>query len=157
MQRHEYFLWVGRAVRTRFVVRIAGAGLSGTPRLGCGADAGLSDIDADGMEDTWETTHLGGLSQGPLDDHDRDGSSNLTEFRLGLDPGDGSSAFAVSLGAGGMLVWPSTEGVTFTVQRSDSLDSWNDIATVSGMAGTASFADPAPQANKAFYRIRLEP
>ena len=116
-----------------------------------------NDSDTDGMDDTWETTHFGDLNQAAAGDYDGDGTSNLTEFRLGLIPNNGSSVFAVSMSAAGHLQWPSAVGVTFTVQRSTTLGSWTNIATVPGTAGTASYTDPAPPSGKAFYRILLEP
>lgn len=120
-------------------------------------NTGLSDVDADNLEDTWETSHFGNLSQTANGDFDGDGSSNLTEYRLGLDPSNGSQGFTATRSASGLLEWPSAEGVTFTVQRSDTLTGWTNIATVPGTAGTASFTDPAPPAGNAFYRIRLDP
>jgi hypothetical protein len=120
-------------------------------------DTGLSDVDTDRLEDTWETTHFGSLSQTAEGDFDGDGSTNLTEFRLGLDPEDGSKGFAVTRSASGLLEWPSAEGVTFTVQRSGTLTDWSNIATVPGTVGAASFTDPASPSGTSFYRIRLEP
>jgi len=116
-----------------------------------------NDSDTDGMDDTWETTYFGNLSQGAAGDYDGDGTSNLTEYRLGLIPNNGSSVFAVSMPVTGQLQWPSAMGATFTVQRSTTLGSWTNIATVPGTAGTASYTDPAPPSGKAFYRILLEP
>jgi alpha-L-fucosidase len=118
---------------------------------------GLSDVDADGMEDTWETSHFGGVSQTADGDFDADGSSNLTEYRLGLDPASGSMVFTATRSTGGLLEWPSAQGVTFTVQRGEALTGWTNIATVPGTTGTAGFTDPAPPTGKAFYRIRLDP
>lgn len=117
-----------------------------------------NDTDSDGMDDTWETTY--GLSVGTNDsaaDLDGDGTDNLTEYRLGLTPNSGSSRFAATRSAAGLLEWPSVTGVTFTVQRSDNLTGWSNIATVPGTAGTASYTDPAPPSGKAFYRVLLEP
>lgn len=118
---------------------------------------GLSDVDADGMEDTWETSHFGNLSQTPNGDFDGDGSSNLTEYRLGLDPANGSKGFTATRSTSGLLVWPSSFGVNFTVQRSGTLTDWSNIATVPGTTGTASFTDPSPPAGNTYYRIRLDP
>jgi hypothetical protein len=116
-----------------------------------------NDSDSDGMDDTWETTHFGGLGETATGDFDGDDSDNLTEYRLGLTPNSGTSRFAVTRSAAGLLEWPSVTGVTFTVQRSDSLAAWSNIATVPGTAVTASYTDPAPPVGKAFYRILLEP
>lgn len=49
------------------------------------------DSDEDGMEDQWEYEQLGGLGQGPDDDSDGDGASNLLEFMAGTGGGDASS------------------------------------------------------------------
>jgi alpha-L-fucosidase len=120
-------------------------------------DTGLSDVDADGLEDTWETSQFGSLSQTPDGDSDGDGSSNLTEHRLGMDPKSGTESFAATRNGNGVFEWSSAEGLTFTVQRSETLMEWTNIATVPGTADTANFTDPSPPVGKAYYRIRLEP
>jgi hypothetical protein len=48
----------------------------------------LEDADLDRMEDGWETTNFLGLQEGPLDDFDQDGASNLHEYEAGTDPTD---------------------------------------------------------------------
>ncbi len=45
-----------------------------------------SDTDNDGLPDAWEIQHFGNLDQGPNDDFDGDGLSNLREFQDGTDP-----------------------------------------------------------------------
>lgn len=117
-----------------------------------------NDTDTDGMDDTWETTY--GLIVGTndsADDLDGDGTDNLSEYRLGLTPNSGSSRFAATRSTAGLLEWPSAIGLTFTVQRSEDLAGWTDLATVPGTAGTASYTDPAPPTGKAFYRVLLQP
>lgn len=118
---------------------------------------GLSDVDTDAMEDTWEIRQFGNLSQNPNDDFDGDGSSNLTEYRLGLNPTNSSKRFSATLSTSGLLVWPSSSGVNFTVQRSRTLTDWSNIATVPGSANTVSFTDPSPPVGNAYYRVRLDP
>lgn len=116
-----------------------------------------NDSDGDGMNDVWETTNFGDLTQAATGDFDGDGTDNLTEYRLGLLPGSGTSRFAVTRGDAGLLQWPSAVGLTFTVQRATTLSDWTNIGTVTGTAGTASYTDLSPPAGKAFYRILLEP
>lgn len=90
-------------------------------------------------------------------DTDGDGTPDVTENRLGLNPASGSSRFAITR-VGQALRWPSATGLTFVVQRSTSMTgSWQTIAILSGTAGTASFTDPSPPAGKAFYRVGLNP
>ncbi len=56
-----------------------------------------SDSDGDGMDDSWETTNFGDLTQGADDDFDSDGETNLTEFTNGSDPTVDSVAPAAPL------------------------------------------------------------
>lgn len=94
----------------------------------------------------------------PNADTDGDGTTDATEIRLGLDPANASSRFAASL-ATGVLHWPSAAGLSFTVQRSVSQSGivWENIATVAGTAGSASYTDPSPPAGSALYRVALNP
>ena len=90
--------------------------------------------------------------RGESADPDGDGTSNLVEFRLGLDPMSGSSFFAGTL-SGSTITWPAAAGIQFTVQRSTTLGGWDDVATVTATDVTASWTDPSPPAGKAFYRV----
>ncbi|MCW1914050.1 autotransporter-associated beta strand repeat-containing protein [Luteolibacter sp. GHJ8] len=118
----------------------------------------IDDSDEDGLPDSWELSSFGNLAQASTDDTDLDGSSNLVEWRLGLDPAHGGSAFRTSV-SGRTLVWPSAPGVVFTVKRRLALGSgtWEPIGTVTGGIGsTASFTDPA-SFSRAFYRVEFTP
>ncbi len=46
----------------------------------------ITDVDHDGLDDNWEIAHFGNLSQGPQDDPDKDGYSNMREQIIGTDP-----------------------------------------------------------------------
>ncbi len=46
----------------------------------------ITDTDADGMDDGWETSFFGDLSHSASEDFDHDGLSNYLEFILGQDP-----------------------------------------------------------------------
>jgi hypothetical protein len=113
------------------------------------------DSDHDSLPDAWEVLSFGNAAQGPEDDFDADGSDNRTEFLLGLDPADGSSAFRSTIqpaGAGFTLAWPTAAGLTFRVERSNSLNgTWTNLATVQ----TGTFTDPNPPPDRAFYRVVL--
>ncbi len=118
----------------------------------------IDDQDEDGLSDTWEHQNFGGLVQTAGADYDGDGTSNLVESRLGLDPKKGSSAFR-ALCSGHTLEWPSAPGIVFTVKRSVSMNEnqWEVIGTVtSGAGSTSTFTDPA-SFGKAFYRIEFAP
>lgn len=45
-----------------------------------------SDTDLDGLPDFWETTFFGDLSEGPTDNNDNDGLTNLEELNAGSNP-----------------------------------------------------------------------
>jgi len=49
-----------------------------------------ADSDVDGMPDTWEFSNFGSLDEGPADDYDNDGFTNLAEYIAGTDPDDSS-------------------------------------------------------------------
>ncbi len=140
--------------------------ISGIARSSTGfflTTAANPDSDNDGMDDSWEELH--GLIVGiddSADDLDGDGTDNLTEFRLGLIPNDGSSSFKVSWDAvSGQLTWPSKEGATFRIERSTTLDTWDDLETAwpaaASPATSTSYTDGSPPTGKAFYRIGLNP
>lgn len=135
---------------------------SGTPaHLAYGANEVvlfIDDQDEDGLSDSWEQQNFGGLVQTAGSDFDGDGTSDLVEFRLGLDPKNGTSAFR-AVCSGHTLEWPSAPGIVFTVKRSVSLNAnqWEVIGTVTGGAEpTSTFTDPT-LLDRAFYRIEFAP
>lgn len=116
----------------------------------------VADTDHDGMADSWELEHFGNLNQLPTGDADGDGTTNLTEFRLGLDPTLGSSRFQVTTSANGVLRWQGAPAVTFNIQRSTTLEpgSWT---TLEPAFSGSSYTDPAPPEGSAFYKVGLNP
>ena len=115
------------------------------------------DSDLDGLPDAWEAALLGTLASTGSDDSDGDGFDNHTEFRLGLDPGDPNSRFHATASPGHAIQWPGRAGLTFRIERSDSLSAWTSLATVPGSDGMNSFTDPDPLPGKVFYRVVLLP
>ncbi|MEK7953585.1 beta strand repeat-containing protein [Luteolibacter soli] len=141
------------------------------------------DTDADGLSDFWEDLYWGGgddlVLAGELNqakgtaaqalpgsaDPDGDGTDNLTEFRLGLNPADGTSGFKVTAlqkdPSSFSLTWPSATGVTFKIERSTTLGagSWTSLdAAFPGAAGTTTYTDNSlPAGAKAFYKVTLNP
>lgn len=123
-----------------------------------GVDLVIDDSDEDGLPDSWEISKFGNLAQTAAGDKDGDGSSNLVEYRLNLNPSSGASAFRATC-SGHIITWPSAPGVVFTVKRSVSLGagSWQTLGTVVGGAGAvSSYNDPA-SLTKAFYRVEFNP
>jgi hypothetical protein len=90
--------------------------------------------------------------RGETADPDGDGTSNLVEFKLGLNPMSGTSFFAGNL-SGSTLTWPAADGLQFTIQRSTTLGAWDTITTVTATGSTGSWTDLSPPPGKAFYRV----
>jgi hypothetical protein len=135
-------------------IRISGSALPSGKFL-ANVSSGDADLDDDGMDDAWEMANFGSLDPTARGDYDGDGTTNLVEFLLGLNPASGSSVFAGSL-TGSTLTWPAAAGLSFTVQRSTTLEPvWDDVATVVASGSTASWTDLAPPVGKAFYRVVL--
>ena len=123
-----------------------------------------SDSDNDGMLDAWEMTHFGNLAQTAAGDPDADGTDNLAEFRLGLDPNSSASRFGIATtdtnpADGFTIAWPSAAGVTFTVKRTTDMATWTTLTATlpAGSGGSTQYTDPSPPAGKAFYRVELNP
>jgi hypothetical protein len=136
------------------VTAIAGVGES--PRSAEKAATPLSPVQA------WRLAHFGSIdnSGDAADgaDPDHDGTENETEFRLGLDPQDGSSAFKASgtrTAGGFVLTWPAAPGLNFEIRRtSDLAAAGTAIGTVSGVG---TYTDINPPEGAAFYWVLLLP
>jgi hypothetical protein len=139
-------------------VRISAAALPSSQFL-AGSESSIVDSDGDGMDDNWELANFGNppLAETAAGDFDKDGTSNLVEYLLGLDPASGTSRFA-AIRTGETITWPASSGRVFKVQRSTTLgseESWTDVATVTATGSSATWTDPSPPAGKAFYRVVL--
>ena len=123
-----------------------------------GVDLVIDDNDEDGLPDSWEIANFGNLSQTSAGDKDGDGTSNLAEYRLGLNPNSGSSVFRATL-TGHTITWPSANGIVFTVKRSLSLQSgsWQSIATITAGPGASSSFTDTSSFSKAFYQVEFNP
>ena len=118
------------------------------------------DADLDGMEDAWEMLWFGNLGQAAASDFDGDATSDLTEFRLGLDPTSGNSRFAVTH-AGIVLTWPSAPGIVFEIRSSTDLADWSTLeATLPAAqapAKTTSWPVPLSAGPIRFLRVQFIP
>jgi Bacterial Ig domain/IPT/TIG domain len=63
---------------------------NGAASVGVTYTVGPVDSDADGLPDLWELQYFGNLLQGPNDDPDGDGATNLQEFNQGRNPSKGT-------------------------------------------------------------------
>ena len=118
----------------------------------------MVDFDADGLDDNWETQHLGDLTSGPRDDPDGDGFSNAREQLIGSHPNIARevefrvdhSKFTPQLSR---LSWPSLPGRTYEILASGSLGASTTVLTnVVGLAGETELFLSSP--TNRFIRVR---
>ncbi len=109
----------------------------------------------------WQIEYFGSIADpdaAPDADPDGDGTPNAVEFRLGLDPKDGSAFFKAEGSAtleGFTITWPSAPDLSFEIWRSTSLEGvWERLDTVTG---TGTYTDPSPPPGRGFYRVALLP
>ena len=127
-----------------------------------------TDLDGDGLPDTWETRFFGSIntSQGAAgSDADEDRLTNREEFRAGTIPIDANSALRISAVrlTGGVLTlgFESIAGKAYQLESASGLGSepWTPMGSL--LLGTGQLiqvADPAQgQITNQFYRVRLAP
>jgi hypothetical protein len=120
------------------------------------------DSDGDGLPDAWEMRHFGNLLQGPNDDLDHDGFTNIQEYLAGTDPTDPNSYLRITglrPVLGGMKIdWlGGTNGIQY-LQRADTLNSntWADIFTNPAPTPfSGSYTDMLGTNAMQFYRVRV--
>ena len=119
----------------------------------------MIDRNGDGISDVWAALYP--TADGPNDDPDGDGQSNLAEAQAGSNPLDPSSVFAASVGrdeAGNRVVrWTGISGKHYFVETSTDLITWLPLpGDYSGAGATLSAivqpAGPSPQ-NRAFWHV----
>ncbi len=127
----------------------------------------MYDVDEDGCGDLWELAQFGSLTvaQGDATDFDRDGATDRVEDAAGTDPRDPHSLLRVQAappaadsGGGIALAWPSVEGRNYRVWRRADLRAGDWQALTGALPPTAptnTFADPAPPATGAVYRVSV--
>ena len=90
------------------------------------SNIGTLDMDADGLDDTWEMTYFSDLSRDGSGDFDHDGATDAVEFRSGTDPTNSGSFLQVLLltrSSAGLTtaIWNSVPGKTHRLQFKASL------------------------------------
>lgn len=147
---------VPRVVSSIFLLLAAAASWAAVPGV-------VRDVDADRMEDAWETAH--GLSPASaadaLLDGDGDGASNVVEFWFGTDPQNALSkpALTVGLVAGQpTLLWTGLLHKRYQLESTANLATipWVGLGTpLLGTGAGLQFTDPVlPAASARFYRLQ---
>jgi hypothetical protein len=121
----------------------------------------MADSEPDGLPDAWELAYFTSLSQGPDDDSDFDGFTNLEEKKLGTHPDDPYSGLYLTEvetgGASSLVTWVAAPLRSYEVQVATDVDAdWTALGTVTGTGSTASLAEPGPTTQR-FYRVLFTP
>jgi subtilisin-like proprotein convertase family protein len=85
----------------------------------------ITDTDADGLDDGWETARLGSLAFGPKDDPDGDGYNNAREQVMGTDPNAVDTPFRIDLSVWNerlaRLSWPAVTNRNYEVRATNNV------------------------------------
>jgi len=119
----------------------------------------ILDSDADGLDDDWELARLGGLTQGPKGDPDRDGLSNAREQILGTDPRTIDVDFRLDLSPWNSqlarLSWPAVAGSEYEVLEGTRVDRVNRrVAVVDGTFPETEYFIERADLSQKFFNVR---
>lgn len=124
---------------------------------------GITDADADGLDDAWERENFNNLTAAnAITDHDGDGQNDLAEFTSATDPRDPASALRITahsinaLRTIETLTYTSSPARQYRVSRSPDLLTWmpSPAGWLVGQLGTTTANEflGAP-ADKYFFRV----
>ena len=119
----------------------------------------IDDDDHDGLDDTWELAHFGGLAQGGKDDADGDGYTNAEEQLLGSNANlaPGLSPITVSVWDDRLLrlSWFGAPGaVNHLVKASQAAGSYVTVGTVTNADIVTERFVPFKETPSAFYQLK---
>jgi hypothetical protein len=121
----------------------------------------ITDTDADGLDDAWETNRLGTLTFGPKDDPDGDGFSNAREQLMGTNP-QGSDLLATpDLSRWGLfgsemmrLSWPSAPQYHYEIRGGSNVNDLNVITNLTGGFPETDLFVPFSASENGFFQVR---
>lgn len=121
----------------------------------------ISDTDRDGLDDGWEQTQFGTLAQGPRDDLENDGYSNMREFLMGTNPNAVDVPFKLDLSPWNAryarLSWPGQPGFSYAVLGGTNVASLGLVTNIPArFPETEWFTDRASLAHQ-FFRVQAVP
>lgn len=121
----------------------------------------ILDSDHDGLDDEWERQRLGNLAQGPAEDPDGDGASNLLESLTGGDPRVDERSSEPDVGFFNDHVvrvsWPGVSGKAHQVEAGSSVGDWKSVTRVEDRFPVSEVLMPAPSDAGGFFRVTPAP
>jgi subtilisin family serine protease/subtilisin-like proprotein convertase family protein len=118
----------------------------------------IPDADHDGLDDRWEMQYFGSLVQGPQDDPDGDGYSNIREQLMGTDPTTNDNVpFRLDLSPWSSslarLSWPACLGLNYEIWAGMNPGSLSLVTNVAGKFPETEWFAPGSSAAQ-FFRVR---
>ncbi len=123
----------------------------------------IDDLDADGLDDSWELAHFGHLDATPDGDPDSDGFANLVEYLLQRSPINSNLQLRLDVSQWNdqllRIAWPSTSSRRYQIKAySDIQASSKNLAVIEGSDFQSEFfIQFAPEAFKFFRLQELQP
>ena len=121
----------------------------------------MVDTDGDGLGDGWEIRYFGNLAQGPNDDPDHDGATNLQEFIAQTDPTNPNSVLqlALMMESNGTtnLRWATVASVKYQIQSNDNLavQNWQNVGVVQVGNGAEAILPIDSTSSSQFFRLSI--
>jgi subtilisin family serine protease/subtilisin-like proprotein convertase family protein len=121
----------------------------------------IRDHDHDGLDDDWERVHFHGFGQGPMDDPDHDGYSNMREQIMGTDPNVADIPFKLDLSPWNQtrarLSWPGSSEFVYEISGGTNISSLRVITNVAGRFPETEWFAPYNTPPRQFFRVRAIP
>lgn len=118
-----------------------------------------ADSDGNGLPDGWEREHFKRIGVDPIDDADKDGTSNHMEWLAGTDPINPASVFRpVALRDGNelLLTVPTHAERDYRIWGSADLGEWELLDSVSGDGTEKAWSYPLDGSESLPYFLQVE-
>jgi hypothetical protein len=121
----------------------------------------IRDHDHDGLDDGWERDHFHGFAQGPMDDPDQDGYSNMREQIMGTDPARSDAPFRLDLSRWNpslaRLSWPGTPNLSYEISAGPNPAALTVITNLPSQFPETEWFTPYNVLSRQFFRVRAIP
>ena len=120
----------------------------------------ITDTDADGLADSWETSKFGSLAYGPKDDPDKDGYNNAREQILGSNPMLANDPLNLDFSKWNnqlaRISWPANTNYTYDVKVGSVLTNLSVVTNIIGQFPEMDWFTPYSTSNR-FIQVIAQP